>query len=31
MVQLTEADITEFKALFWKETGKEITDEQART
>lgn len=30
MIELTPQDIGEFKALFKKETGKEITDDQAR-
>ena len=30
MLELTPQDIGEFKALFKKETGKDITDEQAR-
>lgn len=30
MIDLTESDIAEFKALFLKETGRELTDAQAR-
>ncbi|MEI8230585.1 MAG: hypothetical protein WCG83_05645 [Candidatus Peregrinibacteria bacterium] len=30
MIELTPQDIGEFKALFRQETGKDITDEQAR-
>lgn len=30
MIYLTESDIAEFKTLFLRETGKEITDSQAR-
>jgi len=30
MVTLSAADVAEFKALFRRETGKEITDDQAR-
>jgi len=30
MIQLTDKDVAEFRTLFREETGKEITDEQAR-
>ncbi|MBI1812416.1 hypothetical protein HY285_00810 [Candidatus Peregrinibacteria bacterium] len=30
MIELTPQDVGEFKALFRKETGKDITDAQAR-
>lgn len=30
MIELTAQDVGEFKALFRKETGKDITDEEAR-
>lgn len=30
MIELTAKDVGEFKALFKEETGKDITDEQAR-
>ncbi len=30
MIELTPQDVGEFKALFKKETGKDITDAQAR-
>lgn len=30
MVNLTDSDIAEFKTLFRNETGKELTDDQAR-